>query len=260
MRSATVPSPTRVTTPANASVKTLLVLEAVLTHDRFTDIVAATGLAKATVHRILQTLVDRQFVAVSTSGDYLPGSKVLSLAGQALQRIDISTIAQPYVDALVARVHCTVHVGVTNGDEIIYLIRSDSDKPYRMPSRVGATIPLHATAMGKAVLATYSDDALDRFAARAGLPVWTKHTITNLEVLRAEVRQVAELGYARDREENVLGIGCVAAPIRDHTGNVNYGLSISTIMLDHTPEQIDAMADDAIQTANQISRALGWKP
>ncbi len=197
---------------------------------------------------------------MSPSGGYLPGPKILSLAGRALQRIDISGIAQPYVDALVARVHCTVHLGVANGDEIIYLIRSDSDKPYRMPSRVGNSIPMHSTGIGKVVLSTYTDDALDRFVARAGLPSLTEHTITELEVLRAEVHQVRELGYARDREENVPGIGCVAAPIRDHTGKVNYGLSISTIMLEHTPQQIDAMSRDAVETADEISRALGWTP
>ncbi|WP_062211301.1 IclR family transcriptional regulator [Demequina oxidasica] len=248
------------TAPANASEKTLLVLEAVLMHDRFTDVVEATGLAKGTVHRILMTLVDRGFVTVSQTGSYLPGPKVLSLAGRALQRIDISAIAQPFVEALVARVHCTVHLGVANGDEVLYLIRSDSDKPYRMMSRVGNSIPMHTTGIGKCVLATYSDDALALFVARAGLPRMTENTITTLDGLRAEVQTVRDLGYARDREENEPGIGCVAAPVRDHTGNVNYGLSISTIMLDHTADQIDAMSRDAIETADQISRALGWKP
>ncbi|WP_430867230.1 IclR family transcriptional regulator [Demequina aurantiaca] len=246
--------------PANASEKTLLVLEAVLIHDRFTDVVEATGLAKATVHRILMTLADREFVTVSATGGYLPGPKVLSLAGRALQRIDISAIAQPYVDALVAQVHCTVHLGAANGDEILYLIRSDSDKPYRMISRVGNSIPMHTTGIGKCVLANYNDEALALFVARAGLPRKTEHTITDLEGLRAEVQTVRDLGYARDREENEPGIGCVAAPVRDHTGKVNYGVSISTIMLDHTPAEIDAMSVDAINTANQISRALGYKP
>lgn len=253
---------TSVTAPpaANASEKTLLVLEAVLMHDRFTDVVQATGLAKGTVHRILMTLVDRGFVTMSPAGGYLPGPKVLSLAGRALQRIDISAIAQPYVESLVSKVHCTVHLGVANGDEIIYLIRSDSDKPYQMPSRVGNAIPMHTTAIGKVVLATYTDDALDNFVARAGLPRLTENTITTADELRTEVRTVAQLGWARDREENVPGIGCVGAPIRDHTGNVNYGLSISTIMLDHTADQIDAMSVDVIEAANQISHALGWKP
>jgi len=243
---------------SNASEKTLLVLEAVLKHDRFTDVVKATGISKGTVHRILATLVHREFVTISETGGYLPGPKILALAGGVLQRIDISSIAQPYVDALVARVHCTVHVGAVNGDEIIYLIRSDSDIPYRMVSRVGNSIPMHTTGIGKCVLSTYNDEALERFVARAGLPRLTEHTITTLDGLRHEVGTVRDLGYARDREENEPGVGCVAAPIRDHTGKVKYGLSISTIMLAHTAEQIDAMSVEAIATADQISRALGW--
>ena len=93
----------RATASASASEKTLLVLEAALTHSRFTAVVEATGLAKATTHRILGTLVDRQFVTVDLDGSYLPGPKILSLAGRALQRIDISAIARPFVDALVER-------------------------------------------------------------------------------------------------------------------------------------------------------------
>ena len=92
----------------SASEKTLLVLEAALSHSRFTEVVETTGLAKATTHRILGTLVDRQFVTLDTDGNYLPGPKILSLASMALQRIDISAIARPFVDELVAKSHCTV--------------------------------------------------------------------------------------------------------------------------------------------------------
>ncbi len=248
------------TASANASEKTLLVLEAVLSHDRFTDVVAATGLAKATVHRILTTLIENGFVTSSASDGYLPGPKILALAGRALHRIDISAIAQPFVDALVDRVHCTVHVGVVNGDEIVYLIRSDSDKPYQMPSRVGLSIPMHSSGIGKVVLSGYTDEGVERFVSRAGLPYRTEHTITTIEALKEEIHSVRDLGYALDREENVPGVGCVAAPIRDHTGTIKYGLSISTITIEHSPEEIVAMSRDAIETADQISHALGWRP
>src|SRR6187551_769413 len=103
---------------ASASEKTLLVLEAVLDHPRFSDVVEATGLAKATAHRILATLAESEFITVSPEGTYLPGPKILALAGRALQRIDISAIAQPFIDALVERSHCTIHLGAVNGDEI----------------------------------------------------------------------------------------------------------------------------------------------
>jgi DNA-binding IclR family transcriptional regulator len=147
-----------------------------------------------------------------------------------------------------------------NGDEIIYLIRADSDKPYLMPSRVGLAIPMHSTGIGKVVLSDYTDDELERFVARAGLPRRTAHTITTLAALRAEIGDVRRLGYALDREENVPGLGCVAAPVRDLTGTVKYGISVSTLTLEHTFEQIEAMAPLAVQTADRISAALGYRP
>lgn len=245
---------------SNASEKTLLVLEAALTHSRFTDVVEATGLAKATTHRIIATLVDRRFVSLAADGSYLPGPKILSLANLALARIDISAIAQPFVDDLVIASNCTVHLGAVNGDEIVYLIRADSAKPYQMPSRVGHAIRMHSTGIGKTVLSDYSDDELRRFVLRAGLPAQTPHTITTLDGLQAEIARVRAVGYAVDREENVPGLGCVAAPIRDHTGTVKYGLSVSTLLLEHTVEQIEAMAPMALETAAKISAALGYRP
>jgi DNA-binding IclR family transcriptional regulator len=245
---------------AGASEKTLLVLEAALTHSRFTEVVEATGLAKATTHRILGTLLESQFVTLDADGNYLPGPKILSLAGRALRRIDISAIARPSVEQLVAISDCTVHLGVANGDEIIYLIRADSDRPYVMPSRVGLSIPMHSTGIGKVVLASWAEDELGRFVARAGLPARTQHTITSLEGLRTEIADVRRLGYAVDREENVNGLGCVAAPIRGHTGTVKYGISISTRLIEHTPEQIEAMSGLAVETADTISTALGYRP
>ena len=242
----------------SASRKTLLVLEAALTHSRFSEVVEASGLAKGTAHRILSTLVEQRFVTVAADGSYLPGPKILSLAGRALERIDISAIARPFVDDLVAASHCTVHLGAVNGDEIVYLVRADSDKPYVMPSRVGLSVPMHSTGIGKVVLADYSEEELARFAARTGLPRLTAHTLTTLDQLRAEIEIVGRLGYALDREENVPGLGCVAAPIRDHTGAVAYGVSVSTLLLEHTFEQIEAMSAMATDAADRISAALGF--
>lgn len=246
-----------VTPVLGASEKTLLVLEAAMAHGRFTDVVEATGLAKATTHRILATLVDRQFVSLAGDGTYLPGPKILQLAGRAMARIDIAAIAQPFVDELVERTHCTVHVGVKNGDEIVYLIRADSDKPYLMPSRVGLAIPLHTSGIGKAVLSGFTDQGLERFVERAGLPRRTEHTLTTLAELRAEVAGIRRLGYALDREENVPGVVCVAAPIRDTTHTVTYGISVSTLTLEHSIDQVEAMAPLVVETADRISAALG---
>lgn len=258
--SATPPTPLSPKPGSSASEKTLLVLEAALTHSRFTDVVEATGLAKATTHRILATLMDQQFLTLGSEGGYQAGPKILSLAGRALERIDIASVARPVAEALTAKVQCTIHLGVVNGDEIIYLMRLDGAKPYRMPSRVGHAVPMHSTGIGKVILAQYTDDALVRFVNRAGLEKRTEHTISTLEELQAEAAQVRAQGYALDREENVPGVVCVSAPVRDHTGTVKYGLSISSIALEHTIEQVEAMAGDAVAAANDLSALLGYTP
>ena len=242
---------------AGASEKTLRVLSAALEHPRFTDIVAESGLAKATVHRILATLVEQDFVAGDADHGYRAGPSLLTLAGRALASVDISSIAEPIVDALVARVDCTVHVGVLTEAEMVYVIRKDASKPYRMRSRVGLGIPMHCSGMGKAVLSSWSPERVDQLVAREGLPARTDQTITTPEALHEELARVAARGYAMDLGENEVGTVCVSAPIRDHTGAVTYGLSISSIALEHPGTTIESLAPDAVAAADEISRLLG---
>ncbi|WP_458115705.1 IclR family transcriptional regulator [Arthrobacter sp. D2-10] len=248
------------TSPApsmGASEKTLRVLEAAILYDRFTDIVEETGLPKATVHRILATLAELQFVSGDSDRGYHPGSRLLGIAGRAISRLDISFIAEPIVDRLVREVDCTVHVGVANGFEMVYVIRKDSSKPYRMASRVGLSMPMHCSGMGKAVLSSWTAEQVDRLVAEVGLPARTGDTITDPEKLHAELANVRQRGYALDLGENERGTVCVSAPIRDHLGRVTYGLSISSLELEYPGSSIEQFAPEAVAAANEISRALG---
>ncbi|WP_345752125.1 IclR family transcriptional regulator [Microbacterium rhizophilus] len=241
----------------SASEKTLNVLAAALEHSRFTDIVSASGLAKATVHRILATLVANDFIAGDGERGYRAGPALLSLAGRAISTVDIAQVARPIVDRLVAEVDCTVHVGVATDNEIVYLIRRDATKPYQMKSRVGHGMPMHSTGMGKVVMASWPAAQVAEFAARVGLPPRTNATITTLDALDAELRRVRERGFATDLGENELGTVCVSAGIRDHTGAVTHGLSISSIALEHPGTSIEQFADAAVAAADEISRLIG---
>ena len=242
---------------SGASHKTLGVLEAALLNERFTDIVDAAGLPKSTVHRILATLVDEGFVSGDAERGYRAGPRFMTLAGRALSGVDISQLAQPVVDRLVAAVDCTVHVGALAGDEMVYIIRTDSSKPYRMRSRVGLAIPMHSTGMGKAVLASWPVERVREYAARTGLTARTDATITDLARLEEALAQIRDQGYALDLGENEVGTVCVSAPIYDHAGRVTHGLSVSSIALDHPGSSIEALAPDAVAAADEISRLLG---
>jgi len=242
---------------SGASEKVLRVLDAALREPRFTDIVETAGLAKATVHRLLQVLVEQEYIAGDAESGYRAGPNLLSLAGRALASVDISEIAQPVVDRLVAEVDCTIHVGVASETEMVYVIRKDASKPYSMRSRVGLGIPMHSTGMGKVVLAYWPPEKVDDLIARVGLPARTPTTITDPQALAEELATVRARGYSLDVGENEVGTVCVSAPIRDHTGAVTHGISISSIALEHPGTSIEMFAPQAIAAANEISRLLG---
>lgn len=241
-----------------ASYKTLLVMEAAVHNRRFTDIVDATQLSKSTVHRILGDLVHEGFIEGDAASGFRAGHRLLRLSGKAITSLDIDTLAEPVIDALVREVNCTVHVGVASGDEMVYVIRKDApSKPYQMRSRVGLAIPMHSTGMGKVTLADWSEDEVRGYAERTGLPARTDATLTTIAALQESLATIREQGYAMDLGENEVGTVCVSAPITNHTGRVTHGLSISSIALEHPGESISALAPRAIQAASEISRLLG---
>jgi DNA-binding IclR family transcriptional regulator len=243
---------------ASASEKTLRVLAAAVTHRRFADITRATGLAKATTHRILESLTGLGYLVTSADGSYRPGPQLLVLAGAAIDAVDLGVLAGPVVARLVDSAQCTVHVGGVAGDEIVYLLRQDSPvKPYKMPSRVGQTIPMHTSGIGKAVLASLSDAELDAFLARAPLAPRTERSITDAARLREELALIQRRGYATDDEENVPGVVCVAAPVRDMSGRVTRGLSVSTISIDRPLADLETLAPAVIAAARELEAAIG---
>lgn len=244
--------------PVSASMKTLVVLEAALTNERFTDIVDAAALPKSTVHRILATLVEEGFVAGDADSGFSAGGRLRAIAGRVLSTADSTALARPISERLVADVDCTVHVGVLSGDEMVYLIRSDSSKPYRMRSRVGLGIPLHSSGMGKAVLAQWDPADVERYAERTGLPARTDATLVNLPDLLSALADVRDRGYALDLGENEVGTVCVSAPVFDHTRRATHGLSISSIALEHPGSTIETLAPKAMAAAREISRLLGY--
>ncbi|WP_439662747.1 IclR family transcriptional regulator [Lentzea sp. HUAS TT2] len=237
--------------------KTLAVLEALADHTRITDIARVTGLPKSTVHRLLQAMVDRGFATMGSDG-YLTGPRVLALAGKVLRPLDTVERARPALRALQESTGCTVHLAVLFGDELVYVDKIEADKPYRMASRLGMSLPAHGTAIGKAVLASLSTSELDAFLTRTGLPGRTPHTITSAPRLNAQLTRVRRSRFALDDEENEVGVRCVGSAIRDHSGTVIGGLSASSLAMEHSLPELIALGPRVLRAADEVSAALGW--
>lgn len=239
--------------------KALTVLEALAQHSRVTDISADTGLPKSTVHRILQSLLVWGFARSDGGGGYLPGPRILTLAGKVMSRFDPAQQAQGVLRDLCDRTGLTVHFAVRGDDELVYVAKLEGSRPYQMRSRVGMSVPLHTTAIGKAVLANLAEDVTEEILSRTRLTAMTRRSITDLTALRRQLGQTRESGFAIDDGENDPGIACIGAAVFDHTGTVMGGISISALAYDLDLDD-KALAAEVIKAAGDVSLALGAPP
>lgn len=241
--------------PRSAADKTLVVLEALAEHSRVADIAKSTDLPKPTVHRILQTLVRHGFARSDGQGEYTGGPRILSLAGQFLQRLDVAEQVRPILRDLQERTGWTVHLALLSGDEAVYVAKLEGAQPYTLASRVGMSLRLHCTSIGKAILATLPDDEVRALLSRAGMPGRTEHTLTDETALLTDLAETRRRGYAEDHEENETGVRAVGAAIFDHTGGVLGAVSAAALV--YQDEPVGNRGELVMRAAADVSRALG---
>ena len=214
----------------------------------------ATGLHPSTAHRILAAMACSGFVERADPGTYRLGIRLLELGNVVKSRISIRGAAMPQMQLLHEKLGESVNLGVRQGDEIIYVERTSSGRSsVRVVHLVGARAPLHVTAVGKLYLAEESKESLRDYARRTGLPGATPTSITSLAALEKEIDRVRRHGVAYDNEEIEQGLRCVAAPVRDDTGEMVAGLSVSA-PADRYDTEWAALIK---QTADNISAAIG---
>jgi IclR family acetate operon transcriptional repressor len=245
----------------SAIAKVVAVVEALAHEHGISQVARRTGMATSTVHRILQELVDLGWVRVDGEHEYLLGARVLSLAGQAVDGPTLARIAHPILGQLSedSGGHAT-HFAVRSGDEVVYLDKVEGRRAYQMRSRIGLGIPLHTTAIGKALLATLSEDEVRAILVRTGMPKMTSHTITNVDGMLRHLETVRRQGYATDHEENEAHIRCVGAAITDHRGTPIGGISVSGLAFEMDEARVERLAELVKRAAGDLTRELGGTP
>ncbi len=213
-----------------------------------------TGLHPSTAHRILNDLVTARFVDRAEPGAYQLGIRLLELGNLVKARLNVRDAALGPMRELHRATGQPVNLSIRQGDEIVYIERAVSERSGMQVVRaVGGRAPLHLTSVGKLFLAVDDPRNVRAYAARTGLAGHTKNSITDPSRLERELALVRARGYARDNEELELGVRCIAAGIRDDTGKLVAGLSISA------PADFvqDEWIDQLCKTAAEISAALG---
>lgn len=220
------------------------------------ELARATALHPSTAHRILNDMVLGRFVDRGEApGTYRLGMRLLELGNLVKARLSVREAALEPMRELHRKTGQTVNLSVRQGDEIVYIERSYSERSGMQVVRaIGGRAPLHLTSSGKLFLA-YDDPRLVRaYATRTGLGGHTRNSITELARLERELSLVRARGVARDNEELELGVRCIAAGIRDDSGRVVAGLSVSAPAERLQEEWIE----DLQATAARISSRLGY--
>jgi DNA-binding IclR family transcriptional regulator len=221
------------------------------------ELSVATGLHPSTAHRILNDLVLKRFVDRAEPGSYRLGMRLLELGNVVKSRLNVREAALDFMRSLHRKTHQTVNLSVRQGDEIVYIDRAFSERSGMQVVRaIGGRAPLHLTSTGKLFLSLDDPKTVRAYATRTGLAGHNKNSITDLTKLERELSLVRARGYARDNEELELGVRCMAAGIRDDSGRLIAGLSISA-PADRLQEE---WLEDLIGTATQISAVLGYVP
>ena len=242
---------------ATAISKVAAVVEALASERRIADIGRVTGLPGSTVHRILRELVDLGWARDDGERGYLLGARLLSLAGQASNRNTLSRIAHPILRDLGARTGHTVHFALLSGDEAVYIDKIEGRGSYHMRSRIGLAIPLHCTAIGKAILSAMSDEELRATLDRTGTDRRTDHTITDRAGLVEHLAAVRTRGFAVDNEENELHTRCIGTAVIDHRRVPLGGISLSALAFDLDRDRVGRLAPLVVSAGAAVSRAIG---
>jgi DNA-binding IclR family transcriptional regulator len=218
----------------------------------FTELAAASGLAKSTTSRLLTALERHQLVRRDHDGRFSPGELFVRYAWQGTADADLVAVAQPFLDQLGDLTGETINLGIVSGPVVQQVAQVNSRYMIGGTNWVGLDVPLHCSASGKVLLA---------FGA-AALPPGpferrTERTVTSRSELEAELASVRERGFAVTNEELEPGLVAVAAPIFAGGLMAIAAISISAPASRLTDRQIPATAASCVNSARALSSTLG---
>lgn len=240
--------------PGSVLFKVMTVLQAFDENDRvvgLAELRRRTGLPKTTLHRMCGDLVSAQLLERGSDG-YQLSRRLFELGLRASVERRLVEIATPYMEDLYELTHETIHLGVRQGAEVLYVAKIGGHRQAKAPSRIGGRLPLHVTAIGKVLLAHGPDQLIEDYLARP-LGRHAPRSIHSPSVLQRQLDQIRADGVGYEFEESAVGIVCVSAPIFDDQKEVEAAISVAGLATRFMPQRT---AHRVRAVAEQISSAL----
>lgn len=247
--------------PTRTLLRGLAVLDAIADAGRAlgpTEIGGIIGLDKGTVSRLLLTLDEAGYLRRDPlTRTYALSTKVLRLSRGFSGRLDLRDVARSHLRQLCDDVGETVHLGVRDGADVVYVDKVEArNQSIRMVSAIGQAMPLHTTALGKAMLSRYPSGLRDEVLAKVHFEPRSERSITDRSTMLEHLRVSRERGYAIDDRENEDLVTCVGAAILGVADEVLGALSISSPSF-RVQGRVEELGEQCRDVARVISRALG---
>jgi IclR family acetate operon transcriptional repressor len=238
----------------------LAVLEALASTDggaTLTALAARLKIPAPTAHRLLATLEAAGYVQSGTQGEWLIGVRAFRVGSAFLSHRNLVVQAFAYLKRLMEDSGETANLAVVEGGQAVFVEQVQCRELMRMSAKLGARAPLHASGVGKAMLAAMDERGVAAALGRLPLEQFTPHTLTSRDALAAELARTRTRGYAIDDEEHALGMRCVAATVLDEHGQPWAALSLAGPTTRITGARVPALGALVRDTAAAMTAALG---
>jgi DNA-binding IclR family transcriptional regulator len=188
------------------------------------------------------------------------GARMISLALSITRNLEFKKVAHPFMKVLSDEIGEVVGLGALEGDHLILVDIIHTQQLLNINMNIGADIPPHATATGKAILAFLPDNRVEEILDPQNLTQFTPNTITSVKSFKKELAQVRANGFATAFDENANGLTTIGAPVRNSDGDVTVAMTIMVPSMKFTKDKfISAFKKKVIHTADQISLAMGYR-
>lgn len=225
------------------------------------ELVRASGYPRPTVYRIVAALAAENFIRDNPhTGAFELGTRLLQLASKSWGRSELRLVSVDVLKQLRDTTCETVHLAVPSGDHMVYIEKLESPSAVQMASRIGTTVCMHATAVGKAYLSALEPDARKEIIAGLQLTRYTDNTLQTAHALEKNLKEIQKKGWSEDLEEHEAGIHCFGVPVLGENGVPIAAVSVSTLRFRQKPEYLENYVKPLMLACRDISQRITQAP
>jgi len=224
------------------------------------DISRRLKIPKSSASYILRVMEKRGYLVRTDSGKYRLGLKIASLSGGQTAHLDMREVAKPVLEKFVEKSRMSeAHLAVLDNGRAVYVEKVEAANSFiKMDIWVGHRLPIHTTAIGKALVAQMPDVEVLKILDLRGMEKKTRRSITDKKKFLIELEKIRKSGFAIDNEENSLNVRCLAAPVFNAQGETVAALGTSTTILQLADAQLPKVIELVKDAARQVSQQLGY--